>query len=359
MHQTRRQTGRGKGFTLVQLVVALGVISMLSTLLFSVFSDGRAAARRAQCDARLKTIALALDAHRQEMGIFPASLNDLQAKHFLHDEDDLHCPADVTGNGSYNDFYVVRSPRDESDLPTVVCPFHETVNGQGGQAFKGNYTKQFITRPARLEQASGATVERPGQPPVAAMAGTTLRGGDRIRTAAGGAAVIRFADNSASELQGNADITVLQSFVASTSSGTLYTLVRQTLGTVVHRVNHGSKFDVSTPTATAGALGTVYTVTVNPDGTGTVDVLQSKVYVSSLKMRVTLNTGQSSPLNLGLNSMPSLDPNATRPTPTPLPTATPVPTATPRPTNTPRPTPTPCVEDANNGGGNAGECDDD
>jgi len=349
MKNTMRKTGRRRGLSLVQLVVVLGVISMLATLLFNVFSDGRASARRAQCDAKLKTIALALDAHRQEMRIFPASLQVLREKHFLHDEDDLHCPADLRGDGSYNDFYVIRAARDDSDLPTVVCPFHENINGQGTQAFKGNYTKQFMTRPARLEQASGATIERPGQAPVAAIPGTTLRGGDRIRTAAGGAAVIRFADNSSSELQGNADVTLLQSFVASTSTGTLYTLMRQTLGNVVHRVNHGSKFDVATPTATAGALGTVFTININPSGTGTLSVQESRVALVGLKHREVVQTGQTVPLSGSQRVAPGLDPNAA---PEAQPTATPLPT----PTATPIPTPT-CAPDRNNGGGNGdGSC---
>jgi type II secretory pathway pseudopilin PulG len=339
MKNAMRMTRRRRGLSLVQLVVVLGVISMLATLLFNVFSDGRASARRAQCDAKLKTIALALDAHRQEMGLFPASLQVLRTKHFLHDEDDLHCPADVRGNGSYNDFYVIRAARDDSNLPTVVCPFHENINGQGTQAFKGNYTKQFMTRPAELRQASGATIERPGEAPVAAIPGTTLRGGDRIRTAAGGAAVIRFADSSESELQGNSDVTVLQSFVASTSTGTLYTMVRQTLGTVVHRVHHGSKFDVATPTATAGALGTMFTININQSGTGTLAVQQSKVALAGLKRREVVHAGQTVPLTGSESVAPGLDPDAT-----PLPFATPL------------PTPTPCVDDNNNGGGNSGEC---
>jgi competence protein ComGC len=342
---------------MVQLVVTLGIISMLATLFFSAFSDGRASARRAQCDARLKTIALALDAYRQESGAFPASLKELREKHYLHDDDDLRCPADVRDNGTYGDFYMIRSSHDDPDLPTLVCPFHENVGGRGSQAFKGKYTKQFATRPARLDQASGATVEHPGQAPVAAIAGMVLHGGDRIRTAAGGGATIRFADNSTCELQGQADSTVLQSFMASTSSGPLYTTVRQTLGTIIYTVNHGSKFDVATPTATAGALGTKYSITLNANASGTLTVLASRVYLSTLKSHIIVETGQTVPLSgTTLPSAPGLNPN---PIITPAPTATPTPKPTPTPTPLPTPTPTPCSKGnghGQGGGGGSGGC---
>jgi hypothetical protein len=46
----------------------------------------------------------------------------------------------------------------------------------------------------------------------------------------------------------------------------LYTLIRQSVGiNVKYTVTHGSKFDVTTPTATAGALGTMFYVSILPD----------------------------------------------------------------------------------------------
>lgn len=345
---SRRHALRHRAFTMVQLVVSLGILSMIATLLFNALSDGRASARRAQCDARLKTIALALDAQRQEYGFYPASLDELREKHYLHDEDALHCPADIREGGTYGDFYIIRAPRDEGDLPTLVCPFHESQGGSGAQAFKGTYTKQFMARPASLEQASGATVERPGQGPVSAVAGMVLHGGDRIRTTAGGAALIRFFDTSSSELAGNADVTVLESFVSGASGSTLYTIIRQTLGTVVHRVNRGSKFDVATPTATAGALGTAFRITINPNGSGLLTVTESQVYVSTQRNHFIVDTGGTTALNAAPAALQGLTPNPTptatsvNPTATPIPTATPtaVPTATPIPTATPTPRPT-------------------
>ena len=314
------KAGRG-GFTLIQLVVSLGIVSMMATMMFNVFSDGRSTARRTQCDARLKTVALALDAFRQEQNQYPASLQELNEKHYLHEQTALHCPMDVREDGTYGDFYAIRAPRDRGDLPILVCPFHESQGNAGQQVFKGGYTKQFMTSPAKLEAASGATVERPGQNAVAAVAGITLRGGDRIQTSQGGSAIIRFADNSSCELAGNADLTVLQSFVASTAGSTLYTIVRQKLGTILYKVHHGSKFDVATPTATAGALGTKFNITVYPNGTGSLEVIESQVYISAQKGYTEVPTGKTHPMDVKPQNASSLTPDGG--TTTPVPTATP------------------------------------
>src|SRR5690606_10755575 len=114
---------------------------------------------------------------------------------------------------------------------------------------------------------SGATIERPGKNPIAARAGMTLRGGDIIRTSNGGSASVLFADGSISDLRGDSEITLLQSFLAGQSHAPLYTLIRQQAGDVAYRIHHGSKFDVTTPTATAGALGTAFEIKENSDDT--------------------------------------------------------------------------------------------
>ncbi len=41
MQRNRFENRKRNGFTLMQLVIVLGIVSMLATLLFSAFSDGR------------------------------------------------------------------------------------------------------------------------------------------------------------------------------------------------------------------------------------------------------------------------------------------------------------------------------
>ncbi|HVF10369.1 MAG TPA: FecR domain-containing protein [Abditibacteriaceae bacterium] len=282
------------GFTLVQILIVLAILSVLAAILMSSFSNARTAAALTQCDIRLKSIALGLDAYRQETGKYPADLNELRTQRYLQDPDALHCPADPRPNGSYTDFYVLRAPRDESDRASLVCPFHEKDN-RGAQAYLGRYTTQFASRPAQLIGANSATVQHPGKAPVAAAAGMELHGGDLIETSPQGLATIEFADGSQVALQGGARVTVLQSFLDENASASLYTLVQQTLGSVTYRVRRGSKFDVGTPTATAGARGTEFQVEVNAvaeDGPTTrLLVIESKVAFTTLRKTVLIAPG--------------------------------------------------------------------
>jgi competence protein ComGC len=268
------------GFTLLQLLVVLCVITLLGAILFPVLGRARAAAKRTQCDTRLKAIAIALNAYLQERGQYPSTLNDLVDAKYLSEP--LRCPADPRQDGSYDEFYILRAPRDRANVPIVVCPFHEEMGQHGAQAFVGSYTKQFAAQPAVLERAVNATLLRPGKNPIAATSGMKLQGGDRIQTMGGGLAEIRFADKSLTEVKANSDVTVLQSFIEGQTDAPLYTLVKQRKGEVTYTVTHGSRFDVVTPTATAGALGTKFTIVIDANGTPVLTVINGKVYLSSL-----------------------------------------------------------------------------
>jgi competence protein ComGC len=292
-----------RAFTLLQLLIAIGVIAMLAAILLPAFTRSRAAARRAQCDVRLKAIALALDAYRQENHHYPTHLSELRSVGLLNDPDALRCPSDPrpVGEGSYDDYYVLRAVRDASDLPIVVCPFHEE-NGYGAQAYKGRYTTQFAVRPAQVVEARNVVVQRPGKQPIAAASGMTLRGGDRLLVGstadadtnpASGAAKIRFADGSTATLSGGSDVTVLQSFLMGSVNAPLYTMVKQTLGAVTYDVHTGSSFDVATPTATAGARGTTFTVAVHTDGTSDIVVQSGKVLFTTLGSSVVAPLGRT------------------------------------------------------------------
>lgn len=291
-----------RAFTLLQLVIAIAFMAILATILLPVFARSRESARRAQCDTRLKSIALALDAFRQEHSHYPKTLAELQTGDYLNDPDALRCPNDPRkpGEGGYAEYYVLRSARDANDLPVLVCPFHEEF-GMGAQAYKGRYTTQFAVKPARLTMARNITIHRPGKEPIAGAVGMQVRGGDRITVGSGtdgtdlasGDAVIEFADGSTASLQGGSDLTVLQSFQLGTPSAPLYTLLKQAVGRVTYRVNHGSPFDVATPTATAGARGTEFIVVVASDGETDLYVESGVVHFSTLTQTLVAPIGQT------------------------------------------------------------------
>jgi hypothetical protein len=139
------------------------------------------------------------------------------------------------------------------------------------QAYQGRFTKQFNTAPARLVQGNDVSIERPkSNGRIAATQGMVLHGGDRLFV--GGRAKIEFADGSTCELESGSEMTVLQSFVEGAGAAPLYSIVRQTLGRARYNVHHGSKFDVVTPTATAGVRGTVFTIDISANGPMTINL---------------------------------------------------------------------------------------
>lgn len=275
----RRQPAKRRGFTLLQLLIVISLIALLSALLYGVMSRGRATVRRADCDVHLKEIALALDTFRQETGHMPQNLSELVTKKYISAQT-LRCPSDPelaahAGDptySSYSDFYIVREPRDSGELPVLVCPFHESDGLNGIQAYKGRYTAQFTTRPVLLtagDYTGAVTISSPGKGILALpTAGKVLalRGGDRIQTGAG-TAKISFADGSYASIEPNTEMRILDSYIEGQRSGPLYSLTRQFSGRVNYYVNPGSHFDVATPTATAGALGTRFTLDVIKDAT--------------------------------------------------------------------------------------------
>lgn len=269
-------------FVLSQLLLVLLIISVSATMFLSIFTRSRTAARRSACDMQLQTITVALDAFREETGRYPEHLDELLTKKYLADPAMLKCPSDLRSGSSYDDYYIMRAARDSGELPILCCPLCSSSGHLGLQAFKGRYTKQFAIRPAKISQAVRATIERPGHPAFSAGAGMALQNGDVVRTAKDGSTLIYFADGSYCNLTGSSQITILQSFIAGHTYAPLYTLIRQTSGDVSYHVNHGSKFDVSTPTATAVALGTVFRIKQDEIQQWWLLVSESKVLVSDL-----------------------------------------------------------------------------
>lgn len=67
-----RHNIKPRGFTLVELLVALAVIGILIALLMPAVQSARAAARRVQCQSRMHQLGLALHNYHDTFQVFPA-----------------------------------------------------------------------------------------------------------------------------------------------------------------------------------------------------------------------------------------------------------------------------------------------
>ena len=290
----RTTTLKLRAFSLIEILVVIAVIAILAAIGMGYTGRLRAQSRHVACDTKLKAVALALDAFRQENHRYPSQLSELVTRKYLQTSEALRCPAAPRAAGSYQEGYVLRAPREAAamgEVPMVLCSHHEAING-GAQVYNARYTRQFATSPAILSAANATFVTHPdGRDELQATQGMELHGGDRVRTQGG--AVITFVDGTVCDLKPGSDLTVLQSFLEGSGSAPLYSLVRQNLGKVWYRVHHGSKFDVSTPTATAGARGTEFWIKVAPNGDATVHLISdSKLYVSTARSSGRATPGQ-------------------------------------------------------------------
>src|SRR5947199_7969470 len=69
-HFTRR--GQPRGFTLIELLVVIAIIAILAAILFPVFAQARAQARKASCTSNFKQQTLGIAMYQQDYdGCYP------------------------------------------------------------------------------------------------------------------------------------------------------------------------------------------------------------------------------------------------------------------------------------------------
>lgn len=143
------------GFTLVELLIVLGIVAVIAAILFPVFSSVRRKARMTECASNLHQIGLALHQYANDSdGDYPP--DDPLLSHnphlvwtlltpYTHNADVFHCP-DAIGviEKSRGYFYVygsapyffspgftLKAPRPGSGAVVAFCEAHTQRSGDG------------------------------------------------------------------------------------------------------------------------------------------------------------------------------------------------------------------------------------
>src|SRR5205085_11459278 len=62
----KRLTCRGRGFTLIELIVVIAIIAILAAILFPIFAQAREQARKTACTSNIRQIGMALSMYVQD-----------------------------------------------------------------------------------------------------------------------------------------------------------------------------------------------------------------------------------------------------------------------------------------------------
>ncbi len=140
--------------------------------------------------------------------------------------------------------------------------------------------------------------------------GQALSHGDTVRTGEDGRAEILWFEGSITRLDRSTDFTVE---TIETRGDSTVVLGRQDRGnsfSFVVDLVRDSRFDVSTPTATAGVQGTEYALFVDTDGSTVIAVLDASVRVDALGGEAAVTAGQAFSVPAGAETFDALAPPA-------------------------------------------------
>ncbi len=275
MGQARRARG---GFTLVEMLVAVGIVVVLIAILFPVFSTSRERARLAQCETHLKVIATGLREFRGDNGRYPNSLGRLR-KGYITNGGALHCPSDpVAGRDSYELFYAPRGTGEGDGPVTLACAMHGGNSGLllhvGGEIDYVDFQTAELSGEALVRRRDSEVFGSPGSEP--------LQPGDIVRTASH-SATLTFEDGSTAVVLPESELSICALAQDRDSVGShilLYLYWGEIIADVVKLLDNGSTFEVATPAIIAGVRGTRFRVHVERDtGRSTVTVYRGVVQV--------------------------------------------------------------------------------
>ena len=258
--------GRNRGFTLIEILVTIGIIAVLAGIGVVTIGKVKGANSQTTCISNLRSLSQGLQSYYNDYMTFPADGypddgDDMyplstELANYIKDKSTFICPEDSnttsTGNfASYDPYYVARKGSYDSNELALGCPRHRGAK---------NSTTAFSTGSTEITSVGAVTVSGQEIPPDGTTAQRTISSVNDKMT---------FADNSTVTVTnasgGSYGCFLVQS--VRLSDGTLYSIVKvQDSGTIDVQVTTGSKFEVVTPSAIVGVRGTEFTVATSDNG---------------------------------------------------------------------------------------------
>lgn len=257
---------RNKGFTVIELLVTIGIIGILAGIGVVTVGKIRVTNQQTTCVCNLKSISQGLQLYYNDYMSFPEDGypddgDDLyplstELANYINNKSTFVCPEDndttSTGNfASYDPYYVARNSSYGADELAIGCPRH-----RGGN----NSTSAFSTGSTEITRV-GKVLDKNLQeiPPDGTTAQRTISSVTDLMTFDDGSTVTVNASG------GSYGCILVQS--VRLADGTLYSIIKvQDNGTIDVQVTSGSKFEVVTPSAIVGVRGTRFTVQTSANG---------------------------------------------------------------------------------------------
>jgi prepilin-type N-terminal cleavage/methylation domain-containing protein len=113
MPRQPRPTVRPHGFTLVELLVVMGVIVLLLAILLPVYASIRRSQKIKRVEAMVQSIASGIESYQNDYGLYPPS-----------DPDDVTLPANNRGNRALVHFLKAGEAQGGRSAPYLPTPFY-------------------------------------------------------------------------------------------------------------------------------------------------------------------------------------------------------------------------------------------
>ena len=230
----RRVSGKC-GFTMVELVVIIGLVLVLASFAVSMLLKARTVSKDIVCMNNLKQISEALQMYRSDIGELPSDIYPSLMAYVGNSAQVFKCPADKSNSpNSYGAFYIARNLADTNKL-ILGCPRHKdkSIALFGWPQFNVGHAGKVLWNGKEVEQ------------------GTVVQGGTLL-----------FEDGTQVAVSEGLNVGVMLS--TTDPNKNLYSTIciqDGDAGSVT--VNHTgtSQFEVVTPSLITGVAGTAFTVT--------------------------------------------------------------------------------------------------